>query len=181
MDEVEIVNYDPRWPILFDEEAERLRATLDPSLITGLEHFGSTAVPGLSAKPIIDILIAVRSLADAQASFVEALQNLDYVYWADNPNKDRMFFVKGMPPFGSRRSHHVHVTEPEGELWQRLLFRDYLRSHPEEAARYEAVKRACARRHPMDILAYIDAKGEWIVPIERRLLEEVSGDRPVVG
>jgi GrpB-like predicted nucleotidyltransferase (UPF0157 family) len=68
MDEVEIVDYDPRWPTFFDEEAKRLRATLDPSLITGLEHFGSTAVPDLSAKPIIDILIAVRSLADAQAT-----------------------------------------------------------------------------------------------------------------
>jgi GrpB-like predicted nucleotidyltransferase (UPF0157 family) len=112
MDEVEIVNYDPRWPVLFNKEAKRLRAVLDPSLIVGLEHFGSTAVPNLSAKPIIDILIAVRSLTDAQATLVEALRNLDYVYWADNPKKDRMFFVKGMPPFGSRRSHHVHVTEP---------------------------------------------------------------------
>src|SRR5436305_13495663 len=100
MDEVEIVNYDPRWPILFEEEAKRLRATLDPSLITGLEHVGSTAVPGLSANPIIDILIAVRSMADAQASFVEELQNLEYVYCADNPNKDRMFFVRRVPPFG---------------------------------------------------------------------------------
>jgi GrpB-like predicted nucleotidyltransferase (UPF0157 family) len=80
MDEVEVVDYDPHWPALFDEEAKRLRAVLDPSLILGLEHFGSTAVPDLSAKPIIDILIAVRSLTDAQASFVEALRNLDYVY-----------------------------------------------------------------------------------------------------
>ncbi len=104
MDEVEIVDYDPRWPRLFDEEAERLRAVLDPSLIVGLEHFGSTAIPGLSAKPIIDILIAVRSLAAAQASFVDALRRLDYVYWADNPKKDRLFFVKGMPPFGSKRT-----------------------------------------------------------------------------
>src|SRR5437016_10786649 len=150
MDEVEIVNYDPRWPTLFDEEAKRLRATLDPSLITGLEHFGSTAVPGLSAKPIIDILIAVRSLADAQASFVEALQNLDYVYWADNPNKDRMFFVKGLPPFGSRRSHHVHVTEPPGEMWRRLAFRDYLRARPEEAASYEQLRRRLACEQQRD-------------------------------
>ncbi len=112
MDDVEIVDYDPRWPLLFDEEARRLRAVLDRSLIVGLEHFGSTAISGLSAKPIIDILIAVRSLATAQASFVEALGKLDYVYWADNPKKDRMFFVKGMPPFGLKRSHHVHVTEP---------------------------------------------------------------------
>jgi GrpB-like predicted nucleotidyltransferase (UPF0157 family) len=131
MDQVEIVPYDPRWPILFDEEAKRLRAILDPSLIVGLEHFGSTAIPGLSAKPIIDILIAVRSLAEAQATFVEALQGLEYVYWADNPRKDRMFFVKGMPPFGTGRSHHVHVTEPGGEMWQRLAFRDYLRADRE--------------------------------------------------
>jgi GrpB-like predicted nucleotidyltransferase (UPF0157 family) len=68
MDEVEIVDYDPRWPLLFVEEARRLRAVLDPSQIMGLEHFGSTAIPGLSAKPIIDILIAVRSLAVAQAT-----------------------------------------------------------------------------------------------------------------
>src|SRR5260370_29449781 len=98
MDEVEIVNYDPRWPALFDEEAKRLRATLDPSLIVGLEHFGSTAIPDLSAKPIIDILIAVGSLADARASFVQPLRNLDYVYCAENPKQDRMFFVKSIPP-----------------------------------------------------------------------------------
>ena len=98
MDEVEIVNYDSRWPLLFNEEAKRLRAVLDPSLIVGLGHFGSTAISGLSAKSIIDILIAVRSLAAAQVTFVEALRNLDYVYWADNPKKDRMFFVKGCRP-----------------------------------------------------------------------------------
>ena len=118
-----------------------MRAALDPSLIVGREHFGSTAIPGLSAKPIIDILIAVRSLAAAQATFVEALRKLDYVYWADNPKKDRMFFVKGMPPFGSKRSHHVHATEPHGEMWQRLAFRDYLRAHPEEAETYERLKK----------------------------------------
>ena len=162
MDEVEIVNYDPRWPILFDEEARRLRAILDPSLVIGLEHFGSTAVPNLSAKPIIDILIAVRSLADAQASFVKALQNLDYIYWAENPKQDRMFFVKGMPPFGTKRSHHVHVTEPHGEMWKRLAFRDYLRAHPEEAVNYERIKRGLATEYQRDREAYTDAKSAYI-------------------
>jgi GrpB-like predicted nucleotidyltransferase (UPF0157 family) len=171
MDEVEIVNYDPRWPALFDEEAKRLRAILDPSLITGLEHFGSTAIPGLSAKPIIDILIAVRSLADAQATFVEALRNLDYVYWADNPKKDRMFFVKGMPPFGSRRSHHVHVTEAHGELWQRLAFRDYLRAHPEEAGTYERLKKRPAAEHRADREAYTGAKSAYIESVMRKAMK----------
>ena len=165
MDEVEIVDYDPRWPLLFDEEAKRLRAVLDPSLIVGLEHFGSTAIPGLPAKPIIDILIAVRSLAAAQATFVEALRKLDYVYWADNPNKDRMFFVKGMPPFGLKRSHHVHVTELPGEMWQRLAFRDYLRAHPEEAETYERLKKQLAAEHRTDREAYTNAKSAYVTRV----------------
>ena len=168
MDEVEIVNYDPRWPGLFDEEAKRLRAVLDPSLILGLEHFGSTAVPGLSAKPIIDILIAVRSLADARTTFVEALRNLDYVYWAENPKQDRLFFVRGMPPFGSKRSHHVHVTQPDGEMWQRLAFRDYLRAHPEEARTYQQLKRRLAAEHPTDREAYTDAKSAYVDSVMRK-------------
>ena len=172
MDEVEIVNYDPRWPVLFNEEAKRLRAVLDPSLILGLEHFGSTAVPNLSAKPIIDILIAVRSLTDAQATLVEALRKLDYVYWADNPKKDRMFFVKGMPPFGSRRSHHVHVTEPHGEMWQRLAFRDYLRAHPEESGTYERLKRRLAGEHQTDREAYADAKSAYVESVMRKAVTE---------
>jgi GrpB-like predicted nucleotidyltransferase (UPF0157 family) len=168
MDEVEIVDYDRRWPLLFDEEAERLRAVLDPALIVGLEHFGSTAIPGLSAKPIIDIAIAVRSLAAAKASFVDALRKLDYVYWADNPKKDRMFFVKGMPPFGSKRSHHVHVTEPDGEMWRRLAFRDYLRAHPEEAETYERLKRRLAAEHRTDREAYTDAKSAYVESVLRK-------------
>jgi GrpB-like predicted nucleotidyltransferase (UPF0157 family) len=168
MDEVEIVDYDPRWPLLFDEEAKRLRAVLDPSLIIGLEHFGSTAIPGLSAKPIIDILIAVRSLAAAQVTFAEALRRLDYVYWADNPKKDRMFFVKGMPPFGSKRSHHVHVTEPQGEMWQRLAFRDYLRAHPEEAETYGGLKKRIAAEHKMDREVYTDAKSAYVASVMRK-------------
>ena len=168
MDDVEIVDYDPRWPVLFDEEAERLRTVLEPSLIVGLEHFGSTAIPGLSAKPIIDILIAVRSLAAAKATFVEALRKLDYVYWADNPKDDRLFFVKGMPPFGSKRSHHVHVTEAHGEMWQRLAFRNYLRAHPEEAETYEWLKRRLAAEHQTDREAYTDAKSAYVESVMRK-------------
>jgi GrpB-like predicted nucleotidyltransferase (UPF0157 family) len=171
MDEVEVVDYDPRWPALFDQEAKRLRATLDPSLIVGLEHFGSTSVPDLSAKPIIDILIAVRSLAAAQACFVEPLLNLDYIYWAENPKQDRMFFVKGMPPFGPRRSHHVHVTEMDGQMWQRLAFRDYLRADPEEARAYAQLKRRLAAEHKTDRDAYTDAKAAYIESVMRKAIE----------
>ena len=174
MDDVEIVDYDPRWPLLFAEEAKRLRAVLDPSLIVGLEHFGSTAIPGLSAKPIIDILIAVRSLAAARVSFVEALRKLEYVYRADNPKKDRMFFVKGMPPFGSKRSHHVHVTEPQGEMWQRLAFRDYLRAHPEEAGTYDRLKQRLAAEYRKDREAYTEAKSAYVASVMRKAIKSAA-------
>ncbi len=73
-----------------------------------------------------------------------------------------MFFVKGMPPFGSRRSHHVHVTERQGEMWHRLAFRDYLRAHPEEARTYERLKTRLAVEHPADREAYTDAKSAYV-------------------
>jgi len=72
-----------------------LRAALDPDLVLGLEHFGSTAIPNLAAKPIIDMLVAVRSLAEARLSVIAPLRRLGYVFWAENPKTDRMFFVKG--------------------------------------------------------------------------------------
>jgi GrpB-like predicted nucleotidyltransferase (UPF0157 family) len=162
MDEIEIVDYDPSWPALFAEEAARLGVVLDPGLVVGLEHFGSTAVPGLAAKPIIDILIAVRSLDAARATCIKPILGLGYVFWEDNPKQDRMFFVKGMPPYGERRTHHVHITEPSGEQWGQRLFLSYLRSHPDEARRYEALKRALAAQYRTDRDGYTEAKADYI-------------------
>jgi GrpB-like predicted nucleotidyltransferase (UPF0157 family) len=143
---------------------------LDPALVLGIEHFGSTAVPGLAAKPIIDILIAVVSLTRAKATMVEPITGLGYVYWVENPKTDRMFFVKGMPPYGERRTHHVHITEPDGEMWRRrLAFRDYLRARPDEARRYEALKRDLAVRYPTDREGYTDAKTEFVEAVHRRM------------
>lgn len=167
-DEVEIVPYDPRWPEMFAKEAARLRAALPADLVLGVEHFGSTAVPGLAAKPIIDILIAVRSLAEAQERAIEPLEALDYVFWYDNPKTDRMYFVKGMPPYGTRRTHHVHLTETSGEMWGRLAFRDHLRTHPEDALRYERLKRDLAAAHRDDRDAYTDAKAAFVAEIMQK-------------
>jgi GrpB-like predicted nucleotidyltransferase (UPF0157 family) len=170
MDDVRIVSYDPGWPEQFAAEARRLRAVLDPGQVLGVEHFGSTAVPGLAAKPIIDILVAVVSLAHAKATMIAPILSLGYVYWAENPKPDRMFFVKGMPPYGERRTHHVHITEPNGEMWRRrLLFRDHLRAHPDEARRYEALKRDLAERFPDDREAYTQAKTDYVEALHRRI------------
>jgi GrpB-like predicted nucleotidyltransferase (UPF0157 family) len=169
-DDVTLVPYDPAWPDLFAQEAARLRLVLDPTQVVGIEHFGSTAVPGLIAKPIIDILVAARSLAHAKAAFVAPIKALGYVYWDDNPATDRMFFVKGMPPYGERRTHHVHITETAGEMWQRrLAFRDYLRAHPEEAECYAALKYDFAQRHATDREAYTAAKTDYVEALHRRM------------
>lgn len=162
MDEIAIEPYDPAWPGMFEAEAARLREVLPSELVLAIEHFGSTAVPGLSAKPVIDILIATPSIEDTRERAVAPLEALGYAFWADNPKRDRLFFVRGLPP-APRRTHHVHFTEPGGEPWRRALpFRDHLRSHREEALRYAALKRALAAQHPEDREAYTAAKAEYV-------------------
>ncbi len=170
MDEITLVEYDPRWPEQFAQEAERVRAALGEDKVVAVEHFGSTAVPGLSAKPIIDMLVAVRSLQEARGYAVPALGAMGYAYWPDDPAPDRMFFVKGLPPNGPR-THHVHVVEPsisynprlgEFSFTDRLLFRDYLRAHPDEARRYENLKSDLAARFPDDREGYTEGKTEYV-------------------
>ena len=168
-DRIEIVDPDPGWPAAFAAEKRRIEAMLERKDWLAIEHFGSTAVPGLAAKPIIDMLMAVPSLALARESFPDRLARLDYVFWADDPKRDRLYFVKGMPPYGERRTHHLHVCERPSAMWDRLKFRDYLRARPDEAARYAALKRDLAARHADDREAYTDAKAEFIGSIMDRL------------
>jgi GrpB-like predicted nucleotidyltransferase (UPF0157 family) len=161
MDEIVIVGYDATWPYQFEAEAARIREALDGDLITRMEHFGSTAVPGLAAKPIIDILIETPSLADAKERAVALLERMGYSYWRDNPDQERMFFVKGLPPDGPR-THHIHIEQVGGKLIERLTFRDYLRAHPDEAGRYLAIKRELAERSREDREAYTQGKTAYI-------------------
>lgn len=162
MDEVELVAYDPAWPTLYALEAERLRAALPPGLILAMEHFGSTAIPGMPAKPIIDILAAVPSVEAARHVAPGPLAALGYAFWAENPKRDRLFFVKGLPPAALRRTHHLHLCEAGGEMWQRLVFRDVLRNNTAEAQRYAALKHALAAAHREDREAYTDGKTAFV-------------------
>ncbi|WP_199326763.1 GrpB family protein [Nostoc sp. FACHB-888] len=93
MDEVNIVEYDPRWQTLFAQEAERIWQVLGNDLVVEIEHIGSTAVPGMAAKPVIDIMVGVRSLVNAKST-VPILESLGYVYWRENPDPGRMFFCE---------------------------------------------------------------------------------------
>lgn len=165
-DEIEIVDYDANWPRLYEEERVRLARILPPDLVVAIEHAGSTAIPGLAAKPIVDIFIAVRSIGVAMDTLVAPIEALGYVFWAENPDKDRMFFVRGMPPYGERRTHHIHIVEPTSGVWQRsLAFRDYLRAHADEAERYSQLKRSLALRHRTDREAYTRAKDAYVAGV----------------
>ncbi|MBB4865028.1 GrpB-like predicted nucleotidyltransferase (UPF0157 family) [Pseudomonas nitritireducens] len=183
-DRIEVVTADPSWPQRFAEEARVIADELNlPGL--GIEHIGSTAVPGLDAKPIIDILLLPPPQSDPHR-LIEPLQRLGYQYWSENPDTTRMFFVKGMPPLGSGRTHHVHVMDL-GEASRRLLFRDWVRNHPEDAQRYAQVKHELARRYPTDRDAYTAGKDDVVAQILGRALNppehhrDREGDEPHGG
>lgn len=163
---VAIVDYDPRWPTLYEEERDRILAVVG-SLIIAIEHIGSTAVPGLGGKPIIDIMPAVGSLADAEQC-VEPLEGIGYEYVPEY-NKlipERRYFHKG-PPQG--RTHHLHMVERASDFWERhLLFRDWLRMHPEDAQEYYLLKKDLAARFGRDREGFTDAKTPFIESIVAR-------------
>ena len=166
-DIVKLEPYDPRWVEQFKDEERKILRALDPSTPVVIEHFGSTAIPGLSAKPIIDIMIGAERRFWAQ--IIATLKQLDYVHWGDNPDTDREFLVKGMPPFGMGRTHHVHICEKGSRFWERLLFRDYLREHLEESGAYGRLKEGLASVHQQDREAYTQGKDRLVAEIMERV------------
>jgi GrpB-like predicted nucleotidyltransferase (UPF0157 family) len=152
-----IVPYNPDWPAQFTARAGLLRAALG-AVAMRIDHIGSTAVPGLAAKPVIDIQIAVAAL-EPNDPFRICLEKLGYVFHADNPDLTKRYFRE--PP-GQARTH-IHVRR-EGSWSEQfaLLFRDYLRTHPESAAHYAQVKCRLAEQYRDDREAYTNAKGPVI-------------------
>ena len=117
-DSVELVPYDTQWPTIAELEIKRLQEIPPNNHIIDIQHVGSTAIPGMLSKPIIDIQIAVDSLTAIKQAAINVLKTLEYVYWDEDPDPEKMFFVKGMPPFGEKRTHHVHIIEPKSKRWQ---------------------------------------------------------------
>jgi GrpB-like predicted nucleotidyltransferase (UPF0157 family) len=168
---VRLVPYQTAWAELFQQEAERLRAALGDHVV-GIEHVGSTALPGLDAKPILDIVVAVQSMTD-ESLFEGALAPLAYLHKSDNDMPGRLYFVKRLP--NDRSTHHLNVTELGAEWWvEHVAFRDHLLAHPESKAEYLALKRELARRHPTDRRAYGEGKETFI----RRILALAAVSEP---
>ena len=163
---VEIVSYDPSWPGTFTREAESLHAVLGRWLTGPIEHIGSTAVRGLAAKPVIDIMAGVESL-DVSRPAIEAAAGLNYCYYPYRPDTMHWF----CKPSAAFRTHHLHLVPVGSPQWRRVLaFRDYLRANPRVAAEYEALKRQLAAAHHFDREAYTAAKEPFIAAVTERAL-----------
>ena len=168
--EISISAYDSGWPESFRREKEHLERCLPTDLVRRIEHFGSTAVPGLAAKPIVDMLVEVTDLQatrDRIAPVLEA-QGYDY-FWRPTHGDDGppfyTWFIKRDPKTGVR-THHIHMVERHfTEHWDRLLFRDYLIEHPEVAKEYEDLKVRIASVSPTDRVAYTRGKTEFITRV----------------
>jgi len=150
------------WPSLAKQEIERIRAAL-PGQIVAIHHVGSTAIPGIKAKPILDFVMGVRSLS-AFDQETAILDGLGYSARGEHGISGRRYFTKDT---NGSRSHHLHVYQYENpEIERHLLFRDFLRQHPEHAREYERLKEKLAMQFPHDSWSYAEAKSDFIRSID---------------
>lgn len=161
-----LTEYDPDWPQQFARERERIWRAVGQHLLV-IEHIGSTSVPGLAAKPVIDILAGLRSLDEAPEC-VAPLAALGYAYVPEYEAElpERRYFHRLVD---GQHTHHLHMAQTDSRFWRvQLLFRDYLRSHPETAQAYAALKWRLAEQYRHDRAAYTDAKSEFILGVLAR-------------
>jgi GrpB-like predicted nucleotidyltransferase (UPF0157 family) len=164
---VELVPHDPTWAAQAAAESARLSEAIGETLIR-IEHVGSTSIPGIVAKPTIDLMPIVKRLAelDARQAAVEAL---GYVWRGEFGIPGRRYCIREQQ---GRRLFHVHCHQADHpEIARTIDFRDYLRADPEEARAYETLKRVAAAAHPADTLAYSHAKSDWIKACIERATE----------
>ncbi len=162
-DKVKLSPYQTIWAQLYEEEKKRLEKVIGRGVLD-IQHIGSTAVPNLKAKPILDIGIAVKNFEEAFA-LIFPIEKLGYTYRGENGIPRRHYFVKGPP---EKRTHHIHMFEEVNEEWgAHLLFRNYLRTHPQTVITYQTLKEDLAKRYPDNREAYTDAKHTFIQRVLR--------------
>lgn len=160
-DHVVIEPYNSAWPKLAEAEIKTIKKMIQLPFVT-IEHIGSTAVPELASKPIIDIIIVIPSIDDGE-KWVKQLELLGYVFWDENSDKRHLRFFKGMPPFGTKRTHHIHIVDVNNTTFeQRILFRNILRRDGKTRKEYEALKINLSQTHTTDRESYTDAKSKFI-------------------
>lgn len=171
-----IADYDQRWPQMFDDERARIVDAIG-EWAADVQHVGSTSIPGIAAKPIIDIAVHLHSLVDALKCITPLIENLQYECLGEFGIPDRIYFRKGTatPRSGQSaghdragRTHQIHMYPLGHEQYaKQITFRDYLRAHPDAVREYEALKRELAVRHAGDVEAYADSKSDFVQSILR--------------
>jgi GrpB-like predicted nucleotidyltransferase (UPF0157 family) len=168
MRKVQVVPHDPNWLNLFETESKQIAIALAENVIA-IHHIGSTSIEAIYAKPIIDILVEVKSIdqVDGQNS---SMQLLGYQCMGEFGIEDRRFFLKDNPD--GIRTHHIHVFEVGSvQISRRLAFRDYLNVHIDDALAYSSLKRSLAEKYPHDIEGYMDGKHDFIQEIDHKAAE----------
>ncbi len=176
-EDIAIVPYNPAWPQMFEREKNHLLNCLPNDLIRRIEHYGSTAIPNMPAKPIVDILVEVTSLEETKKRIVPVLEAQGYDYFwrptrGDNIPPFYAWFIKRNS--NRERTHHIHMVETEFEHWDRLLFRDYLIEFPDIAKEYRTLKLTLARDYPNDRVAYTNGKTEFAARVTRTAKEHYN-------
>ena len=162
MRKVEVIPYDPIWATKFEEEAAKLKRLFEDELVA-IHHIGSTSVPGLDAKPIIDIMPVVRQIERID-DWIGHMEALGYRSFGEHGIPRRRFFAKGEEV----RTFHVHMFEDGDDgVIRHLAFRDYLVTFPDVRDEYAALKQQSASQHPDDIESYIQGKQDWVSATER--------------
>jgi len=161
------MDYDPQWPILYEKEKALILGAIGRNIVA-VEHIGSTAVPGLGAKPIIDIMVAVHHLPDA-IECIEPLKKIGHEYSAEQEAliPERRYFRKG-PSDISNKHYHLHMVEQTSDFWEKhLLFRNCLRAHTNIAQQYYQLKKESAARHGSNREAYTEPRQRLLSLLSR--------------
>ena len=165
---VEVVPHNPNWHSLFETESEQIALALGENVIA-IHHIGSTSIETIYAKPIIDILVEVSSIAKVDIKNL-AMQLLGYECMGEFGIKDRRFFLKDN--LTGIRTHYIHVFEVDSfQVHRHLVFRDYLNSHAEDAQAYSGLKQSLTSKYPLDIEKYMEGKNGFIQEIDRKAAE----------
>ncbi len=161
---VEVIEYTPLWIDIFNNEKSLLRRALG-DIALDIQHVGSTSISGLAAKPIIDIIIGVKNIELFSTQVMLNLENVDYVFRGDAGVPGRIFFRKGFP----RAKYHLSIATLNGDYWRnQIVFRDYLRSHPDDAIEYQNLKVKLAYEYSNDRVKYTKLKEPFI----RKILDK---------
>ena len=168
---ITVLNYDPEWPLKYMRERDKITEILKDNCIS-IYHIGSTSVPGLAAKPIIDIMVAVRSLERVDMA-AEKFADIGYEYLGEFGISGRRYLRKG----GDERTHQIHIFQADdwNNIGRHLAFRDYMRTHEKERDEYAKIKKDLAQKFPYDIDGYCKGKENFVREMEERALTQYDG------